>query len=395
MNASELANLSQLIYSGAAVSRASLAEKTQIAPSSITMLVRELEGRGLVQEVGHAPSNGGRRRVLLRINPELCHLAGIRIGRSNTRVVVTDFLGKVITLKTVPTEVNRGERHVLKLIERELGAAIHSDRSIRGIGIAMSGLINREFGKVFFWPKVAGWNNVPLRQIIHSKFGLPVILEDSVRTLALAELRFGAAKELKNFVYVMVSMGVGAAIYMDGRLYLGGNDLAGEFGHITIDERGDHCSCGNRGCLEVYASGWAIINRLKSGLQEGVYSSLAPAMRKHPERLSIEAIVRAARSRDQFARTILWEAGLHLGTGIATIVNLLNPEAILLGGEVARAARAFLLKPIFHSFRSRTFQPSARNLKLIVSRLAGEAGAIGAAILLGERLLPDFLSSSR
>ncbi len=394
MNASEVTNLLRLIYSEAATSRASLAERTHLAPSSITTLVRELEAQGLVQEVGRAPSDGGRRRVLLRIDPELAHLAAIRIGRSKTRVVVTDFLGKILALKIVPTQVGKGGRHVLRLIERELGTALRNDRSIKGIGIAMSGLIDRESGKVFFWPKVSGWNNVPLRQMVLSKFGLPVILEDSVRTLALAEQRFGAAKGLRNFVYVVVSMGVGAAIYMDGQLYLGADNLAGEFGHITIDERGDHCSCGNRGCLEVYASGWAILNRLKSGLQEGVYSSLAQAMRRDPDRLSIEAVVRAAKSGDQFARTVLWEAGLHLGTGIATIINLLNPEAILLGGEVARAARAFLLKPIFHSFRSRTFQPSAKNLRLILSRLGGEAGAVGAAILMGEHLLPDFWGGS-
>jgi predicted NBD/HSP70 family sugar kinase len=141
----------------------------------------------------------------------------------------------------------------------------------------------------------------------------------------------------------------------------------------------------------VYASGWAIINRIKSGLQQGVHSSLASLMEKHPDRISIEGIVNAAKVGDQFAHTMLWEAGLHLGTGVATIVNLLNPEAIFLGGEVPRVAKNFILKPLFHSFRGRTFHRSVGNLKVIVSRLGGEAGAVGAAVVVAEKLLPGFL----
>jgi predicted NBD/HSP70 family sugar kinase len=395
VNSIEQMTILQLVYSEVATSRASLSETTKLARSSITLLVRDLQARGLVQEVGRAPSQGGRRRVLLRVRPDLAHLAGVRIGRWNMRIVTSDLLGKILSLKTIPTQVEKGERHVFELIERELDAALKGDRLIKGIGIATSGVIDRDSGTVFFWPKVPGWNDVPLRKRIHDKYGLPVIVEDTVRTMALAEQRFGEAKGFRNFVYVLVSMGIGAAIFMNGQLCLGGDNMAGEFGHITIDERGDICSCGNRGCLEVYASGGAIINRSRNGLQQGVYSSLAQTVADHPERLSIETIVNAAKSRDQFAQTVLWEAGSHLGTGVATIVNLLNPEAIFLGGEVARSARSLLLKPMFHSLRTRTFHRSVRNLKLVVSRLGGEAGAVGAAVLAGEKLLPSLLHEAR
>jgi predicted NBD/HSP70 family sugar kinase len=391
MKRDDLLQVLETIYSQGNASRTGLAEKTSFAPSYISVLVAELRRRGLVEEGGRSPSRAGRRRVLLHVVPDLAHLIGIRIGRANTRIVVTDFLGKILFLKRTPTEITKGERHVFELIERELGAALQRDRSIKGIGIASSGVIERASGAVLFWPKVPGWNNVPLKQTIQNKYGLPVTVEDSVRTMALVEQKFGDAKGRNSFVYVMVSMGVGAAIYMNGQLYLGADNLAGELGHTTIDERGDLCSCGNRGCLEVYASGWAIINRIRSGLQQGVHSSLSQVVSKNPDRLSIETIVSAAKARDQFAHTVLWEAGLHLGTGVATVVNLLNPEAILLGGEVPRVAKAFILKPLFHSFRGRTFHRSVRNLKVIVSRLGGEAGAAGAAILAAERLLPSFL----
>lgn len=391
MKRNDLLGILQSIYTEGHASQAGLAEKTQFAPSYISMAISELRRRGLVEEGGRSPSRAGRRRVLLRIVPHLGHLIGIRIGRANTRIVTTDFSGKVLTLKRVPTEIQKGEHDVFALIDREIAAALQRDKTIKGIGIALSGVIDRRAGRVLFWPKVPGWNDVPLKQTVQSKYDLPVVVEDTVRTMALMEQRSGDANGRSNFVYVLVSMGIGAAIYMNGGLYLGADDLAGELGHTTIDERGDLCSCGNRGCLEVYASGWAIINRIRSGLQQGVHSSLSQLMEKHPGRLSIEAIVAAAKARDQFAHTVLWEAGLHLGTGVATIVNLLNPEAILLGGEVPRAAKAFILKPLFHSFRGRTFHRSVRNLKVIVSRLGGEAGAVGAAILVGETLLPEFL----
>ena len=391
MKQDDLLEILQTVHSQGQVSRTGLVEKTNFAPSYISALVAELRRRGLVEEGGRSPSRAGRRRVLLHIVPDLAHLIGIRIGRANTRIVVTDLPGKVLSLKKVPTEIWKGEQHVFDLIDREHNAALQADRLIKGIGIAMSGVIDRHSGTVLFWPKVPGWSNVPLKRRIQAKYGLPVVVEDSARTMALAEKKFGEAKGCSNFVYVVVSMGIGAAIYISDHLYLGAGDLAGELGHTTIDERGDLCSCGNRGCLEVYASGWAIINRIKNGLQQGVNSSLATLMEKHPAGISIEAIVSAAKMRDQFAHTVLWEAGLHLGTGVATIVNLLNPEAILLGGEVPRVAKGFILKPLFHSFRGRTFHRSVRNLKVIVSRLGGEAGAVGAAVLVAEKLLPGVL----
>jgi predicted NBD/HSP70 family sugar kinase len=391
MKTDDLLGVVLTIYSQGRASRMGLAEKMGFAPSYIGALVAELRHRGLVEEGDRSPSRVGRRRVLLHVVPDLAHLLGIRIGRANTRIVVTDFLGKVLSLKKVPTETGKGEDYVFELIHRELGAALQEDRLVKGIGIAFSGVIERSSGTVLFWPKVSGWTNVPLKRRVQAQFGLPVVVEDTVRTLALAEKRFGEAQGYRNFVYIVVSMGVGAAIYVNDQLYLGARDLAGELGHTTIDERGDLCSCGNRGCLEVYASGSSIINRVKAGLQQGVHSSLARLMQKPHEQISIEAIASAAKAGDQFAHTVLWEAGQHLGTGVASIVNLLNPEAILLGGEVPRVAKGFILKPLFHSLRSRTFHHSVRDLKVTVSKLGGEAGAVGAAVMAAEKLLPGFL----
>src|SRR5579875_1069380 len=225
MKRDDLLSALEAIYSQGQTSRAALAELLGFAPSYISTLVAELRRRHLVEEAGRSPSRVGRRRVLLHVSADLAHLVGIRIGRANTRIVVTDLLGRVLSLRTALTEIAKGEQHVFNLIEEEIARTLHRDPLVKGIGIAISGVIDRHSGTVFFWPKVPGWTNVPLKRRIQAKYDLPVIVEDTVRTMALAEKRFGGAKGYRNFVYVVVSMGIGAAIYMDGRLYLGADDL--------------------------------------------------------------------------------------------------------------------------------------------------------------------------
>ena len=187
---------------------------------------------------------------------------------------MADFLGNVQTVKTFPTEITRGQDFVLSRIHEEVRSLLAQNSRIKGIGVASSGVIEHGTGTVLFWPKVAGWKNVPLKEILEREHGLPVTVQDSTRAMAIAHRRFGGEKSLDNFVFVSVGMGIGSAIFIDGRLYLGHQGLAGELGHTTIDETGEPCSCGNRGCLEVFASGSAIINKVRLGLQQRVTTSL-------------------------------------------------------------------------------------------------------------------------
>lgn len=387
MRQSDLVLVAKLIYAGGYASRAALAEKTGLAPSYISTLVSRLEGRQIVLEGGRAPSKGGRRRVLLYINPEIAHLIGIDIGTFSARVVVTDFSGGILSLKELPDDVPKTKDRVLDWIDSEVASAMRRDPAIKGIGIAASGVIERKTGTILFWPKSASWRDVPLKHIFEERHGLPTMLEDSVRTMAFAEQRLGVAKRLADFVFVNVGMGIGSAFFWGGDVYLGHRGLAGELGHTTIDEKGEPCSCGNRGCMEVYASGSAIINRARTSLQQGVASSLQGAEGQQPEGPSLGAIASAAKSGDRLSQRILGEAGTHLGTGLATIVNLLNPQVIILGGGVLRLAKDFLLEPMYFSLRERAFPESTRELNLMISGLGYEAAAVGAAIMTGEHLL--------
>jgi len=383
----DLADFLSFIYSGTDISRRSLVEKTQFAPSYITTVVRNLLRRGLLLERGSVPSKGGRRRVLLEVNPELAHLVGVEIGTANCRIVVTDFTGRVLSFKKFPSQVSNCKDRTLDLIHQEMQGILKQDGRIGGIGIAQSGVIDRETGTVLFWPKVQGWKDVPLKSIFETAYGIPTILEDSSRTRGIAERRYGHAKGLSNFICVNIGIGLGSALFFNGQLYVGSYGLAGELGHTTIDENGALCSCGNRGCLEVYSSGWAILSRVRSALEKGVDSSLLELVREDPARLTIEAIVSAAEAHDRLSETVLTEAGTHLGTALATLSNLLNPERIILGAAVAQTAGHLLMDPLLNSLRRRAFHQSVRNLNVVISQLGEEAAAVGAVVVVAEKII--------
>jgi predicted NBD/HSP70 family sugar kinase len=387
MDESQLYDVLNLVYSRRQISRSNLAHELKLVPSYVSLLVRELLTRGSVCEIGAAPSSGGRPGKLLQINPELAHLIGIDIGTVNCRIAVTDFLGNILAFKRFRSEAQEGPEHVLGVIHKEIEAYRREFPKITAMGIAQSGFIEHVTGTVLFWPKVRGWRDVPLKALLEREHGIPTMVEDSTRAMAVAEQAFGQGRGLANFVHVMVGTGIGSTIFVDGKLYIGSTGLAGELGHTTIDENGKLCSCGNRGCLELYSSGWALINRVRSGLADGVTSSLSKTVEEHPEQLSVEMIVEAAKSGDRLSETVLSEAGTHLGTALAGLVNLLNPEKIILGGAVPRVARETLLNPLLYFLRGRAFQRSVSAMEVVISELDDSASALGVTVMQARELL--------
>jgi N-acetylglucosamine repressor len=377
-------NLLRPVYSAGPLSRAELSEMTGVASGHVSVMVRQALDRGLVLERGFAPSNGGRRRVLLEANPELTKLIGIDVGRANIRFVVTDFVGKVLKYKVLPTEADKGKERVLELMNLELRSMLAQVPGIGAIGISHSGVIDPKAGKVLFWPMIAGWEETPLRQIFEDAYGLPVFVEDCVRAMAIAERRFGHAKGLGTFVFVSVGRGIGSAIFINHHLHVGRDGLAGELGHTTVAEDGDLCSCGNHGCLELCSSATAIVRRVRWELEHGVSSSLTREVGENLDQLSVELIVAAAKSHDRLSERVLSEAGMHLGTALASVVNLLNPEKVILAGKVPQAGSEILLGSLLYNLRQRAFPQAVKNLEVVVSQFGEEEAAIGMVLTAGE-----------
>ncbi len=380
-------NLLQPLYTTGPLSRAELVEISNLAPSQVTVVIRRAFKAGLIVEAGVAPSNGGRPRSLLQPNPDFAQLIGIDLGRTRIRFMVTDFAGNRLAFKAYPIEAPNHKDDLFGLINQEVRTFRTQYPKVAAIGLSVSGVIDPKAGTMLFWPMIEGWSGTPLRQILEKEHGLPAYVEDSVRAMAIAEHRFGQGRGVRNFVFVCVGMGIGSAIFFDNHLLVGRDGLAGELGHTTVDENGPACGCGNQGCLELYSSATAILNRVRSDIERGVASSLATGFTENEPPLTIEGIVRAAELHDRLAERVLSEAGTHLGTALASVVNLLNPEKVILAGSVPRAAGQLLLGPLLYSLRQRALPPAVKSLPLVVSDLGEESAPLGMILRAREGVL--------
>lgn len=295
-------------------------------------------------------------------------------------------MGKLLTHRCLPTELFKGKAHLLQVVHEELKLQLAQFPGIAAIGVAHSGVIDSRAGTVLFWPMVEGWNDAPLRQIIEEAHGLPTFLEECVNAMAVAEQRLGHWKGVRNLLLVNVGWGIGSALFLDGHLYGGRDGMAGEFEHTTIEENGSLCTCGNRGCLERYSSASAIVGRARAELQQGVGSSLLHEVGENLDRLSVEAIS-AAKSYDRLSERVLSEVAVHLGTAMASTVNFLNPEKIVLGGKVPEVAGELFLTALLQSLRQRALPHAMKEMTVVISQIGEEAAALGMVFIAGEHVL--------
>jgi glucokinase-like ROK family protein len=377
-------------------SRLELARQAELSPSSITSIVQRLIKKGLVVESEPSTSQLGRRPIPLRVRGDAAYLVGVDLGSFFLRIVITDINGEIIYRSQTRTEMNVGRERVLEkaflCIRQAIREANIAPTLIKGIGIAHSGVIDSEAGVVLSYPRpgqMTEWKNVPLREIFQKEFDLPCMLEDSVRTTTIAERTFGAGRDLSNFLYLEAGMGIGAGIFIDGKIYRGAGGRAGEFGHITVNESGPLCSCGNTGCLETVASCGAIIQNVKAAIEKGIDSKIRELAGGDLEKISIELIARAAEADDSLAYRVLQRSASYIGIGLANLVNLLNPKVVIFGGALFREIPQLIADPLRRIIKQRSLEKSAQEVQLVVSTLGGEASALGAARLIAEGIMED------
>lgn len=389
----------ELIHSGSNYSRLDLARKTGLSPASITVIVRSLMGMGLVTEATAVSTAIGRKPIPLEIRGDSGYLVGIDMGSYYTRTVVTDINGTIADKHQIETGLPDGRvrvlRRVFECVDQAIVAAGVPRRSILGIGVGHSGVIDTEKGLVISYPRpgqMAEWKNVPLQNLFQEEFKVPCLLEDSARTMATAERCFGLGRDVDDFLFIEVGIGIGAAFFFGGKLYRGCGGSAGEFGHITVEENGPICSCGNIGCLESVASCAAIIQAVRKALEHGVDSKIQELSGGHLERISIEVIAQAASANDSLALRVLQDAATYIARGLADLVNLLNPGLIIFGGALFRAAPQLISDPLLRIVKQRSLEKSADEVRLKISPLGEEAGALGASRMIAGRVLEDLYS---
>ncbi len=292
---------------------------------------------------------------------------GIDLGGTNLRVALVTRDGEIIRKEKEPTS-----EKILDSLFRLLDSIFSED--IAGIGLGVAGLVDREGGKITISPNIPAIEGINLAKEIRERFRVPVFIENDANAAALGEKWIGAGKEFSDFVLFTLGTGIGGGIIKDKKLL----DVAAEIGHMTINADGEKCHCGNSGCLEAYASARAILSKVVSALEKGRESMLIRFHNGNFYKLSVEDIYRMALEGDNLAREVLKEAGRHLGIGIANIVNVMSPEAIILAGGLAGAWDIYIQEAIKEASK-RAFQKLFDTVKIIPSLLGEDAGIIGSA----------------
>ena len=349
-----------LLRTSGPMSRTDLARRTGLAPSALTRLIRTFLAEGVVEEVGKTKSNGGRRAILISFNPHYAYTIGVKVERCRLLAARIDLAGRICARHSIALEEAPQPEAVVGQIA-EAVAAVRQGRTL-GVGIAISGFVDAARGIDLFSPLLE-WRDVPLGEPLARLLELPVWVENDVNALTLAECWHGAGHRFRNFVCITVGEGIGAGVVIGGELYRGAFGGAGEVGHITINPDGPRCRCGEHGCLEVYAS-----DRF---LEEEA---------KRLDLPGIPTLAAAARAGESYAQDVFSQMGRSLGIGAKNVVNLLNPEAIVLGGERMDTADLFL--PSFEeAVRHHSFPEEAKQLEIVRTELGPDGFLIGAATI--------------
>jgi len=379
----------------APLSRAELAARTGLNRSTVSIIVTSLIEEGLIQETDLQSSKVGRPGMLLELNPKGGFAIGIELGVDFISIILTDFIARVQWREQVCSDPNEDQITILDcaatLTQHALDYGLSQGLRPLGIGMGVPGLVDLRQGKLIFAPNLH-WNNVPLRLIWSQRFNLPIFVENEANAAALGEYYFGAAQGVDSFIYLSAGIGLGAGIVLDGKLFRGSNGYASEVGHMTVDPNGELCGCGKRGCWETQVGPRAVLRRVRKTLESGVPSALCDLVEGDLERISFESVVQAAGQGDSVALRALQEVGERLGIGVANLVNVFNPELIVLGGAL-NLASTILLPIVERLIRENALTPACENVRVAASAHGIDACLMGAVALVLDDILREPISA--
>lgn len=363
-------------------SRKQIADACGISLTKTTGLISELQTGGLlIAESGI--SQGGRTPSVVQVRPDLFYTVGIDIGTENVRAALFDLKGSMLA------SVRRREANIeaprslpvslLTELVNQVCAEAHAPFArVGSIGVGITGIVHEKEGRCLSLRNTPLWKNLDVAAELRRETGLEtVMVMDSVRAMAVAEERYGAARGLTDFVVFNLGIGLGAGIVLNGQLVSGDRGTTGEFGHMHVRRGNDLCVCGNYGCLEATASGWALLRRCREALANGVEMSLGEGVT--PSSLSVDRIIAAADSGDKVSLRFLETMAEDVSMGIGSVINILNPQKTILSGGVIRHARAHMLDAILRGIRATVIPWLQQNIVVEVSQLGEWDAALGAA----------------
>ncbi len=314
--------------------------------------------------------------------------AGVDLGGTKILVLVADTRGSVLGTARVPTMATQGPESVIGRIVDAVHAAAAGAQvatsELLGAGVSAPGPIDTSEGVITDPPNLPGWHNVPLARILRERLGIPVVLENDANCGAVGEHMFGAGRGYRHMLFVTISTGIGGGIIINNELYEGASGAAGEVGHIGVSVDGPTCGAGHVGCLEAFASGTAIAARARAMIAAGGLPRTA-RIAEHDPPLSAKTVQMAAEQGEAEASAIIASAGRYLGIGLASLINVFNPQAIVLGGGLTNMGDA-ILGPAVETARTRSFAQSFVDVRIVEGELGERVAALGAIAVARKRI---------
>lgn len=373
------------LYFGGPNSRVDLSQLTGVSAATVTNVAADLLREGIIQEVGSSESEGGRPATLLAVNPGFGYIAGVDLGETHVQLELFDLtLRRLATVRhLLASDDNSPEKYVDFIVdglEKLINQAGIQRREVLGVGIGVPGVVERNQTVTVSAP-IWKWRRVGLLDLLKARLPYPIFLDNGAHAMTLAEAWFGAGKEVKDLVVILIGTGIGAGMLTEGNLYRGATNSAGEWGHTKIVLNGRVCRCNSNGCVEAYAGAPGI----RATLQE---LSLDDALLADTDQLTfISNLAQAARHGNPLAQETLHATAHYLGAGIANLVNLVNPELILIGGWVGLQIGEQILDDLMHVLRRYALPPALRKVRLSLCDLGEDAICMGAACLVLEEVL--------
>jgi glucokinase-like ROK family protein len=384
------------IHNEAPVSRAQIAHVTGLNKSTVSSLVEELLNRKLIHETGTNSVGTGRPATLLEINPRAGGIIGLELGVDFVSIALTDFSGNFLWHQLINVDPTDAQEAILsktlKLADTALEVCVSNNLDCLGLGLSVPGTVDLERGVLVFAPNLQ-WRNVPLKKIFSEHTGLEVYVENDANAAAIAEHLFGVARKCDDFIFIVVGIGIGGGLFLNGNLYRGKDGFAGEVGHtpIVAEPYQILCHCGKRGCWETYANQSSIIQRVQTRIDR---LDVDPAndsphlLKTQDGHLSISLIKLAADKGDINSLASLAETGAALGLGFAGLIDIFNPEKIILGGPLSIVGK-YLLPSIIETITRQSPLDSSPNAEILLSSFDTDAVLLGAISIVVDDILSN------
>ena len=368
------------------VTLAELTKELKISVPTITKLVQELADENIVNDLGKVETPGGRRPNVFGLTSSTIYFAGVHVGRDRMNCVITDLQNNMIYEVTYDDFELIDSEQCLEIIceniEKFIRECGFERNKILGLGVCIVGRVNTSEGRSF---KYFTTLEESLREIIEKRIGLRVIVENDTRARCYAEYHFSRSKNESNVIYLHLGLGVAIGIVSDGKLYYGKNGFAGEFGHIPFFDNEKICFCGKKGCLETEVSGIAIEEKMNELVRNGANTILRKRY-EAKEQIHINDIVNAARNDDNLSIELIEEAGEKVGKAVAFLINIFNPESVIVGGNLA-AAGDYIMLPLKSATNKYSLSLVYKDTKFRLSKMGENANAWGVAMLMRDQII--------